>query len=270
MKLKKNNRCLNPIYRFFLISHGIPFFITGLIMLLEKSFYITNPFYGRLIYFALISPIFATLFVLFYFYNKKERRNYWYSIIDFKRITWKWYLLILSFPFLIRFSGAIIDALFTANIFQFNISTNMNFTYAVILLFFGPIPEELGWRGIALPELQKKYNFNVAVLFLGFMWAVWHLPLFFIEGTYQYHLGLFTPLFWNFMLGIIFTSVVYGLIYNKTNKSIFAVILFHYIGNLTGETFEMTFNAELISTGLRGILAFSIIVYYIKKKTSLW
>lgn len=145
----------------------------------------------------------------------------------------------------------------------------MNLTYAVILLFFGPIPEELGWRGIAFPELQKKYDFNMAALVLGFMWAVWHLPLFFVEGTYQYQLGLFTPRFWCFMLAVLFASVVYSLVYNKTNKSIFAVILLHYIYNLTGETFVITLNAELIATGIWGIVAFSICVYYIWKKRKL-
>ncbi len=266
MKLKQYSRGLNPILCFFLVSHGIPFLITGILMFLERSFYLIKPFHAGLIYFGLLSPTFAALFVLYNFYNKKARKNYWYSVIDFKGITWKWYLFILSFPFLIRLLAAIADAVFTVNQFQFILSSKMTIAYAVILIFFGPIPEELGWRGIAFPELQDKYNFIFAVLFIGIMWALWHLPLFFIVGTYQYQLGLFTPLFWNFMLGIIFTSAVYGLIYNKTNNSIFAVILFHYIGNLTGETFAITFNAELISTGLRGILAFLIIVYYIKKK----
>lgn len=265
MKRKNLNGCLKPIICFFLISHGLPFFITGLFMLIEKSFYITNPLYGKLIYIGLLSPTFAALFIIYYFYYKEERKNYWFSVIDFKRISWKWYLIIFSFPILIRFLASVIDASFTINNFQFNISPDLTLSYVIILLFFGPIPEELGWRGVVLPELQKKFGFNIAVLFLGFMWAIWHLPLFVIEGTYQYQLGLFSPMFWSFMFGVFFTSVVYGVIYNETNKSIFAVILFHYIGNLTGETFVMTFNAELISTVLRGVVALFIFFYYVKR-----
>ena len=264
MKKNKSYDIMKSIRYYFLISHGFPFFITGLFMLIENSFYISNPLYGKLIYLGLLSPTFGTFFVLYYFYSKEERKNYWFSTIDFKRISWKWYLIIISLPILIRFLAAGIDASITANNFQFNISADMTLIYAVILLFFGPIPEELGWRGIALPELQKKFGFNIAVLILGFMWAIWHLPLFVVEGTYQNQLGLFSPMFWNFMLSALLTSVIYGVIYNKTSKSILAVILFHYFGNLTGETFVMTSNAELLSTVLRGVLALLIIVYYVK------
>lgn len=267
MKRNQSFDTTKSIKYYFLISHGFPFFITGLFMLIENSFYISNPLYGKLIYLGLLSPTFAAFFILYYFYNKEERKNYWFSTIDFKRISWKWYLIIITLPILIRFSAAGIDASITANNFKFNISPDMTLVYAIILLFFGPIPEELGWRGIALPELQKKYGFNIAVLILGFMWAIWHLPLFIVEGTYQNQLGLFSPMFWNFMLSALLTSVFYGVIYYKTNKSILAVILFHYFGNLTGETFVMTFNAELISTVLRGLLALLIIVYY-KKDTN--
>ena len=65
----------------------------------------------------------------------------------------------------------------------------MSLSYAIMLLSFGPIPEELGWRGVALPALKARYGFQKAVLFLGFMWAIWHLPLFFFRETFQYQLG---------------------------------------------------------------------------------
>ena len=269
MKRNQSYETTKSIKYYFLISHGFPFFITGLFMLIENSFYISNPLYGKLIYLGLLSPTFAAIFVLYYFYNKEKRKDYWFSTIDFKRISWKWYLIIISLPVIIRFLAAVIDVSITANNFRFNISADMTLIYAIILLFFGTIPEELGWRGIALPELQKEYGFNTAVLVLGFMWAIWHLPLFIVEGTYQNQLGLFSPMFWNFMLRAVLISVIYGIIYNKTNKSILAVILFHYFGNLTGETFIMTTNAELIATVLWGVLALFIIIDYAKETNNM-
>ncbi len=113
-----------------------------------------------------------------------------------------------------------------------------------------------------MPELLRKFSFNKTVLSLGFMWAIWHLPLFFIEGTYQHNLGLFTIPFWNFILSAIFTSVIYGLIYIKTKCSILAVIIFHYFGNLSGETFVLTANAEIFSTILKIIIAIIILYYF--------
>jgi len=48
-------------------------------------------------------------------------------------------------------------------------------------LFLGPL-EEFGWRGFALPVLQRKLSPFWAGLILGVIWAVWHLPSLFISG----------------------------------------------------------------------------------------
>ena len=255
------NSEVKQIILFFLISHGLPFLITIILMLSEKAFYLTNQFYSNLIYFGLLSPTLAALFVLYFFFSSKERRNYWYSVIDLKRISNKWYLIIFSLPALIRITAALLEAVGPAKQFQFAFSAEMTLSYAIILLFFGPIPEEMGWRGVAFPKLQDRFGFNSATMILGFMWAIWHLPLFFIEGTYQYLLGLGSSLFWSFMFGIFFTTFIYSFIYNKTNRSILAVILFHFMDNLSGEAFIITDNALIISTLLRGIIAFYIFNY---------
>ncbi len=249
-----------------MISHGLPYSITILIMLISNSLYIDNSLLGNIIYVSMLSPLFAALFIIFYFYDLNEKTDFLKSIFDFKRINFFWYLFIILFPILTRLSGSFLSYIFTANNFQFYISPEMTVGYGFFLLFFGPIHEELGWRGVAFPELLRKFSFNKSSLFLGFMWAIWHLPLFFIEGTYQHQLGLFTIPFWNFMILSIFTSVIYGLIYIKTNGSILAVIIFHYIGNLSGETFVLTANADVFSTILRIIIAIIILYYFSNKQ----
>ena len=260
-----NNKNTKKIKIYFLISHGIPFFITILAMLFTNTLYISNSIWANLIYISMISPLYAALFIIYNFYDKEKRIKYFKSFINFKQISAGWYLFIILFPVLIRLIGALLAAFLTKANFQFFISNEMTISYGIFLLFFGPIHEEMGWRGIALPELKEKYSFITSVIFLGVMWAIWHLPLFFIESTYQNQLGLFTLSFWNFMLSIIFTSIIYGLIYFKTKGSILAVILFHYFGNLSGETFILTTQSETFTTILRKIMAL-IILYYFKDK----
>lgn len=57
--------------------------------------------------------------------------------------------------------------------------------YAIVMIFLGGGQEELGWRGYILDPLEEKLGPWLGNLVLGVVWAVWHLPLFFIPGTSQ-------------------------------------------------------------------------------------
>jgi uncharacterized protein len=97
------------------------------------------------------------------------------------------------------------------------------------ILFSGPISEEAGWRGFALPRLQAKYNALVSSLILGVIWTCWHLPLFFLTGQAQ--LGIPFP----FYLMLVVTMAVYlTWLYNSTRGSLIITVLAHFSFNLTG------------------------------------
>src|SRR5690606_23948229 len=49
----------------------------------------------------------------------------------------------------------------------------------------GSLGEELGWRGYALPGLLGLTDARVAAIVLGVVWAVWHLPAFFLSSLSQ-------------------------------------------------------------------------------------
>jgi hypothetical protein len=97
--------------------------------------------------------------------------------------------------------------------------------FLYVLVLGGPLGEELGWRGFALSRLERRLRPTTAVLLLGLIWAVWHLPLFVIEGTLQKQLP--PAAFW---VQIVATSVIYGWLWNKT-KSLPAVVIIHAAAN---------------------------------------
>lgn len=117
--------------------------------------------------------------------------------------------------------------------------------FMVFILLFGPVPEEIGWRGYALDRLQTRWSAVGSSLILGSVWALWHMPLFFIEGSYHYGLGFGTTGFWLFVLNLILVSVVMTWIYNNTNRSTLSAILFHFMINFVGELFELPGSAEV-------------------------
>ena len=93
-----------------------------------------------------------------------------------------------------------------------------------LLIFFvgGPLGEEFGWRGYALPALQARWGWRVASVLLGGVWAVWHLPLFYSAGTVQSHLpmGLYA-------LSTIASSVLFAWLFNHSRGSIVPVLVLH-------------------------------------------
>ena len=132
------------------------------------------------------------------------------------------------------------------------------------ILFSSLIPfiEELGWRGYVLDRLQEKNNALVSSLILGVVWSLWHLPMFFIEGSYQAGLGIGTLEFWMFFLSIVPLTFVFTWIYNNTNRSTLAVILFHSMVNFTGELITLSKNADTIYSLLWFVVAIVITIVW--------
>jgi len=94
--------------------------------------------------------------------------------------------------------------------------------FGLVLLLGGPLGEEFGWRGYALPALQECYGWRVASLVLGIAWGVWHLPLFYMSDTAQSHIpvGLF-------ILSTVALSVLYAWIFNHTRGSVLPALVLH-------------------------------------------
>jgi membrane protease YdiL (CAAX protease family) len=92
----------------------------------------------------------------------------------------------------------------------------------------GPLGEELGWRGFALPKLLEKYSPLKASLLLGIVWGVWHLPALFIGGAPQEGASI---LF--FMLGAMIISVLSTWLYLNTKGSVLITALLHLVINFS-------------------------------------
>ena len=113
--------------------------------------------------------------------------------------------------------------------------------------------------------MQEKYSALLSSLILGILWSLWHLPTFFIRDSYQASLGIGTPAFWLFFAGIIPLNFAFTWIYNNTNRSTLAVILFHAMVNFTGELFTLSERADTLSILLWFVAAVAITVIWSTK-----
>ena len=100
--------------------------------------------------------------------------------------------------------------------------------------------EELGWRGILQPALSKKITFPLAALACGVIWALWHLPLWFIEG----HPNQSMPFWVQATLGI-FLCFWLGIIYERS-KCLPLCMVFHGFVNVILSSFVLKINWVLI------------------------
>jgi membrane protease YdiL (CAAX protease family) len=152
------------------------------------------------------------------------------------RLGLRWYLAIVIVVLLGSAGQVVIHSLLGKS---FNLSLYLAQLPSLIpLIIIGPISEELGWRGYLLGKLQLKWNAFVSSVFIGIVWAFWHLPLFFLTGTSQHELHL--P-FIGFLVGTVAVSIIFTWINNNTNNSIWAAILLHWL---------YTYAAQVNSTGV--------------------
>ncbi len=127
---------------------------------------------------------------------------------------------------------------------------------------YGPLPEELGWRGYALDQLQRRWNAVTSSLVLGTIWALWHLPLFFIRDTLFYSHGAWSPWFWEFTAQIIPLAVLFTWIFNNTRRSTLAAIIFHFMANVTADFANVTTGTNFYSTLLWITAAMVVLVLW--------
>jgi membrane protease YdiL (CAAX protease family) len=98
--------------------------------------------------------------------------------------------------------------------------------YLVTLLLgiiLGPLWEEPGWRGFALPRLQAQFGPLAGTLLLGVLWALWHLP--------GYLGGWMTAGPAALLVSSVGFSVLMTWIYNNTRGSVLLMILLHSSSN---------------------------------------
>lgn len=101
------------------------------------------------------------------------------------------------------------------------------FHFVFVALIGGGLDEEMGWRGYALPRLQDQLGPLPANILLGVLWACWHIPLWFVPGSFQAD----TP----FALYVVSTTALSFLIswiYNGSGGSLLLAILAHTMSDV--------------------------------------
>ena len=216
-----------------------------------------------------LGPAFAEAILIFGFGSRAQKGDYKHRVLDVRRIGWRWAaVILLMFP-AINAAATLLSVATGGPQPTFETAARLLsnplsvIPYLLFLFVFGPLPEELGWSGYALDGLQARRSALGASLIIGLVWAVWHLPLFFMTGTFQAEeIGFATRAFWWYMLPTLPISVLDTWIYNNANRSTLAAALLHFMVNVSGELFGLSGDARFYQAWLIGAVTAAVVIIW--------
>lgn len=186
-----------------------------------------------------LSPLLAALLLAWLTQGREGLVDLGARLRDVTRIDTLWWLVILLYwpVFNLLLAGGALMFGITGEPLEFVSTDRLVNPVAVFSIvafaFIFPIVEEIGLRGYWLDRLQERWSALVAGTINGSTWAIWHAPFVLFPGyyantTFEPELSWWLPM-------LVLNTIILVWIYNNTNRSILAVLLFHGFGNMTGE-----------------------------------
>lgn len=247
---------MTRLAKYLLFSFSISWVMWGALALTTM---LTDIRYGH--------PIFMTLFIFgglgptigafLSMHSRKDKLEYKSFIKQILRakVNVLWYLFVIIVPFILYSISFIVNVCTVRTETQL-FSKPLYFIIPAVVsnILFGGL-EEIGWRGVLLPQLMKKFPLIIATLITSLIWSLWHLPLWFINSSPQQNLNPFSFI----ILGLCF-SLILTVIYSKT-KSIFLCVMTHSLFNSYLAIITMPFTNVFLELTI--MLIFSFIIYFV-------
>ena len=139
---------------------------------------------------GLLAPsIISTLFV-FCSKSKVLKQDLKNKIFGFYKVNWSNVLKAVFVFGIVIIISILVSLLFGQSIHQFSFTQDFSFTgvgigSALITILLASIIEEIGWKGYCEDSIGNYMNWFWESMIFGALWSFWHIPLLFIQGTYQ-------------------------------------------------------------------------------------
>jgi membrane protease YdiL (CAAX protease family) len=213
------------------------------------------------------APSWVGVLAVLFTYDQEQRRDYFRRCFSFKQIKLlDWIFIIFLFPFIyaiiIALDGLIGGSLPGMTNLKAFIAQPWIIPLALFLSFLsGPWSEEFGWRGYALDPLLNRFGVLHGSIMLGFIWGIWHLPLFFMPQTWHGQMGFRFAGFWTFILYSIGLAMLMSWVFLRTNHTILTGFLMHLASNFTANLLlPYSDRLEIMRTVMIVALGFALFV----------
>lgn len=235
-------------FRFYFIVFSMTWFF----WLLAIIFYNSSLLF-LFMFLGLIMPAIIALVTIFTSNNKNLKNDFKQKIFNFYKIKPFYIFLAILFFALIVLLSIGCSVLFGGSPNQFSFTSDFSFSIAgssaLLTILLASFIEELGWRGYGEDAIGSYFNWFKESILFGCIWSCWHLPLFFIPGSYQFCLREMGLIYvFNFMISVVPLNFLQTWVYVKNDRSMLATIIFHLFVNIMQEKIAMTPETKCIET----------------------
>jgi uncharacterized protein len=203
----------------------------------------------------------------------KNRFRFWHQEINWQYGLKIWVICILVFSLMNLASAGLNKLLLSEKDFVWDINFfSINFWSGLLIAMFldaGGLFEENGWRGFALPLLQKRFRPLQASIVLGFFWSMWHIPVK-INLAFDYGVINFLSMFFILTCKFILISIIMTYFFNRIGQCTIIAIVMHGLSNdsirLGGKVLSETFIDQQIAE-INLVMPMLVVTMFLIKQT---
>lgn len=191
-------------------------------------------------------PLIATVVLVCTTLAADRRRAFARRVVDPRPVANRWLFVIVALTLAPALAGQwLAAAAGDDSAWRGEWSGPAAFAGIVAFNLVASLAEEPGWRGYAYDRARSFMSLRAASLLIGGVWLLWHVPLYFVDGTFQNQHGFPSQGFFAYSLALIPTAVIYGWVVARTGFSVFAAVLLHLMDNVAGEVLDLSVDAQL-------------------------
>lgn len=184
------------------------------------------------------------------------------------RVNWKWWMAaVIGQPVLLVLAALVFNLFSASKLTPEPLVSASAFIVNVIMLLIATLGEEIGWRGVALPGLQKRGNAFQSSVILGLLWATWHIPFWLLLDTFD-QFGV-SYLLLNFVFVLPFTFYITWF-FNHSDQSLLLPVMLHLTFNIVNTVlYPVTINVgAFLVFGIFEWIVFLIILPHLEARRS--
>ena len=178
------------------------------------------------------------------------------------RVGLRWYMFALLGVPLIMLLGTMVYSMELPNLGALggpSYLLSYLLSFALVTVLGGPLLEEGGWRGFALPRMERLHGPLLASLILGILWALWHLPEFLVPSWTAAMGGGSIVVITLFTITAVTFTVVITWVFNNTRASLLLAILVHASIDTFGGTLAAIFPAKAVTSAFPYMIGFGVV-----------